>query len=349
MLFRWSSGRFTSTGKPTLPMLALTTTGARSGQPHVVQLAYHRDGDDLLVVASAMGQEKHPAWRYNLDAHPERAACWCGGTSTRRSRRVLTPDGEGASAGTPSPRRSRRCACTNGERTARSASTGSPDVLTSLVTQCRHEHAEAGVRRCRRADLSRVGGLVATAADRPGGGAQRRHRAPRRRRLRAVRLLRLRHRDALLRRVWPAAGHRYSNFHTTALCSPTRACLLTGRNHHSNGMARIVEFAAGFPGYNADHPARERLPLRDPRAERVRHLRGGQVAPHPGHRDDHGQPAATSGRSAAASSASTGSWAARPTSTTRSSSTTTTTSSRRRRRRRATTSPRTWPTRPCCS
>jgi arylsulfatase len=51
-----------------------------------------------------------------------------------------------------------------------------------------------------------------------------------------------------------AQGHRYSNFHTTALCSPTRACLLTGRNHHSNGMARIVEFSAGFPGYNATIP-----------------------------------------------------------------------------------------------
>jgi len=49
-------------------------------------------------------------------------------------------------------------------------------------------------------------------------------------------------------------GHRYANYHTTALCSPTRACLLTGRNHHSNGMARIVEFAAGFPGYNATIP-----------------------------------------------------------------------------------------------
>ena len=51
-----------------------------------------------------------------------------------------------------------------------------------------------------------------------------------------------------------AAGHRYSNFHTTALCSPTRACLLTGRNHHSNGMARVVELAAGFPGYNSTIP-----------------------------------------------------------------------------------------------
>jgi arylsulfatase A-like enzyme len=49
-------------------------------------------------------------------------------------------------------------------------------------------------------------------------------------------------------------GLRYSSFHTTALCSPTRACLLTGRNHHTNGMARIVEFAAGYPGYNATIP-----------------------------------------------------------------------------------------------
>jgi len=49
-------------------------------------------------------------------------------------------------------------------------------------------------------------------------------------------------------------GRRYANFHTTALCSPTRACLLTGRNHHSNGMARVVELAAGFPGYNSTIP-----------------------------------------------------------------------------------------------
>ncbi len=49
-------------------------------------------------------------------------------------------------------------------------------------------------------------------------------------------------------------GVRYSNFHTTALCSPTRACLLTGRNATSNGMATIAEFTAGFPGFNARIP-----------------------------------------------------------------------------------------------
>lgn len=51
-----------------------------------------------------------------------------------------------------------------------------------------------------------------------------------------------------------ATGLRYSNFHTTALCSPTRAALLTGRNHHTNGMARVVELASGFPGYNSHVP-----------------------------------------------------------------------------------------------
>ncbi len=49
-------------------------------------------------------------------------------------------------------------------------------------------------------------------------------------------------------------GLRYSNFHTTALCSPTRACVLTGRNHHSVGMGRIIELATGFPGYDARIP-----------------------------------------------------------------------------------------------
>jgi arylsulfatase A-like enzyme len=49
-------------------------------------------------------------------------------------------------------------------------------------------------------------------------------------------------------------GIRYSNFHTTALCSPTRACVLTGRNHHSAGMGRIIELATGFPGYDARIP-----------------------------------------------------------------------------------------------
>jgi arylsulfatase len=45
-----------------------------------------------------------------------------------------------------------------------------------------------------------------------------------------------------------AEGLRYTNFHTTALCSPTRACLLTGRNHHSVGMGTLANWNIGFPG-----------------------------------------------------------------------------------------------------
>ncbi|MBV8551350.1 MAG: arylsulfatase [Acidobacteriaceae bacterium] len=49
-------------------------------------------------------------------------------------------------------------------------------------------------------------------------------------------------------------GLKYSNWHTTALCSPTRSCFLTGRNAHMNGMACITEGANGFPGANAVIP-----------------------------------------------------------------------------------------------
>jgi hypothetical protein len=46
------------------------------------------------------------------------------------------------------------------------------------------------------------------------------------------------------------SGLRYNTFHTTALCSPTRA-LITGRNHHSNASGVITEMATGYPGYNS--------------------------------------------------------------------------------------------------
>jgi arylsulfatase A-like enzyme len=46
-------------------------------------------------------------------------------------------------------------------------------------------------------------------------------------------------------------GLRYTNFHTTSLCSPTRAALITGRNHHSVGFGVISEQSTGYPGYNS--------------------------------------------------------------------------------------------------
>jgi deazaflavin-dependent oxidoreductase (nitroreductase family) len=81
VIFKATNGRYTSTGKPTLPMLALTVVGRRSGEPRTVQLAYEPDGADYLVVASAMGAEHHPAWRHNLEA--------AGGGSIQVRGRVL--------------------------------------------------------------------------------------------------------------------------------------------------------------------------------------------------------------------------------------------------------------------
>ena len=49
-------------------------------------------------------------------------------------------------------------------------------------------------------------------------------------------------------------GLRFTNFHTTAVCSPTRACLLTGRNHHRVGMGMLPDLPTDFPGYTGEFP-----------------------------------------------------------------------------------------------
>ena len=57
-----------------------------------------------------------------------------------------------------------------------------------------------------------------------------------------------------------ANGLKYNRFHTTALCSPSRQALLTGRNHHSVGMGAITEMATSAPGNNSIRP-KEKAPL----------------------------------------------------------------------------------------
>src|SRR5271156_1611087 len=57
-----------------------------------------------------------------------------------------------------------------------------------------------------------------------------------------------------------ADGLKYNRFHTTALCSPSRQALLTGRNHHSVGMGAITEMATSAPGNNSIRP-KEKAPI----------------------------------------------------------------------------------------
>ena len=69
-LYRLTGGRFVGrVGKA--PILLLTTTGRRSGEPRTAPLLYLRDGDQLAIVASFGGHPKHPVWYLNLTANPE--------------------------------------------------------------------------------------------------------------------------------------------------------------------------------------------------------------------------------------------------------------------------------------
>ena len=77
-IFKATNGRLTSMGPPSMPMLTLTTMGRRSGRPRSVHLACLEREGDYLVVASAMGQDRHPAWRYNIEANPEVEIQVCG-------------------------------------------------------------------------------------------------------------------------------------------------------------------------------------------------------------------------------------------------------------------------------
>jgi deazaflavin-dependent oxidoreductase (nitroreductase family) len=93
-IFRATGGRLTSMGPPAMPMLALTTIGRRSGRPRSVQLAYVEHKGDALVVASAMGQARHPGWSHNLEADPAVRVQTRGQRFAARARRL--PDAEKA-------------------------------------------------------------------------------------------------------------------------------------------------------------------------------------------------------------------------------------------------------------
>jgi deazaflavin-dependent oxidoreductase (nitroreductase family) len=70
-LLRLTGGRLDFTCASGLPVIKLTTTGAKSGQPRTLPLAGYPDGDKLVLIASNFGRERNPAWYYNLKANPE--------------------------------------------------------------------------------------------------------------------------------------------------------------------------------------------------------------------------------------------------------------------------------------
>lgn len=77
-LLRWSKGRLSFSAG--VPMLLLETTGARSGLKRETPLAYGRDGERIVLVASNNGLPKNPAWYHNLRANPEVTATVAGDT-----------------------------------------------------------------------------------------------------------------------------------------------------------------------------------------------------------------------------------------------------------------------------
>jgi deazaflavin-dependent oxidoreductase (nitroreductase family) len=62
------------------PSATLKTTGAKTGQPREVPIAYFHDGRDVILIASNFGGDRHPQWYYNLVAHPD---CELGGKAFR--------------------------------------------------------------------------------------------------------------------------------------------------------------------------------------------------------------------------------------------------------------------------
>lgn len=79
-VFRITRGRRTLTSMLTgLPVVMLTTTGARSGVPRTVPLLGLPDGDRIVVIASNYGQTDNPSWYYNLRAHPRAEISVAGG------------------------------------------------------------------------------------------------------------------------------------------------------------------------------------------------------------------------------------------------------------------------------
>ena len=75
-----------------LPVVILTSTGAKSGQARTMPVMGVPDGDNIVLIASNWGQSRNPAWYYNLQAHPVAELKFNGHTGTYIAREVADPD-----------------------------------------------------------------------------------------------------------------------------------------------------------------------------------------------------------------------------------------------------------------
>jgi deazaflavin-dependent oxidoreductase (nitroreductase family) len=92
-VFRVSNGRaFATSALTRLPIVMLTTTGAKTGAPRTVPLVGIRDGDKVVLIASNYGNTRHPAWYHNLCAHPEATLSLDGVTKTYTARQAEPPE-----------------------------------------------------------------------------------------------------------------------------------------------------------------------------------------------------------------------------------------------------------------
>ena len=83
---RSSRGRWTFASLVGLPIIQVTTTGAKSGQPRTVPLVGLLDGDKIVLFGSNFGQAHHPGWVYNLKANPECQVRYNGTTQSYKAR-----------------------------------------------------------------------------------------------------------------------------------------------------------------------------------------------------------------------------------------------------------------------
>ncbi len=96
-VFRASGGRATAGALFTgLPLLRMTTTGAKSGQPRAVTLVGVPDGERIILIASNWAQANHPAWYHNVKAHPHVSVERRGRTSHYTARELTGAEREAA-------------------------------------------------------------------------------------------------------------------------------------------------------------------------------------------------------------------------------------------------------------